>query len=264
MSANFQRIDKDSFVTETMMLLAKFGDYLATVESGLENTKRVGMNNVVAAFGQSGRLQSKGAKRLFAAHRKRFEKDMSRFCRYSAATTIYSLLEIRAKCFMGDFEKMYSGKPEFKKFLKDRSSNGFICAFRQWLETSPSPVILPQPRIWKQLDDFRLIRNCIVHDHGDRSFLKQPLLTNKVVERTRKVSFDSNGILILERDFVFEVCERITAFFGLLFQATGYSLALPPGYGEKLSKTFEEHKGEIRKKIAEYYAKQTINLGGQL
>jgi hypothetical protein len=264
MSAKFQRIDKDSFVTETMLLLAKFGDYLATVESGLENTKRAGMNNVATAFGQSGRLRSKGAKRLMTAHRKRFEKDMSRFCRYSAATTIYSLLEIRAKCFMEDFEKTYPGKPEFKKVLKVHSSNGFICAFREWLETPFLPVILPEPRIWKQLDDFRLIRNCIVHDHGDRSFLKQPLLTDKAVERTRKVSFDSNGILILERNFVFEVCERVYAFFGLLFQASGYSLVVPPGYHEKLSKAFEGHEEEIRKRIAEYYAKQTINLGGQL
>jgi hypothetical protein len=254
----FKCIKKDTFVTETVVLLAKFGDYLATVEFALENMKREGLSNVVAAFSQSGRLQSKKAKALFTAHRKRFEKDLNRFCRYSATTTIYSLLEVRCRCFVEDFKKTYPEKLDFKK------TDGFIYAFRKWLEKQPRPVILSQPRIWEQLDDFRIIRNCITHDHGDCSLAKDKSKVEDAVARTRKVSFDRNGILIIEKEFVFEVNERISTFFQLLFRAAGYSLILPPGYLENLSKTFEGHEEEISKKIAEYYAKQSINLGGQL
>lgn len=263
MTTKFQRIDKDLFVTETMLMLAKFGDYLATVESVLENLKLSGLHDIMIAFGQSGRLNSTGAKKLFLAHRKRFDRDMGRFCRYSAATTLYSLLEVRLGAFIEDFDKTYPGKPSFKKYLA-KPGSGFVWASQLWLETQPSPVPFPLPRLWKQLQDFSLIRNCIVHYHGDRYLMKNPKLTEDAVGRTRKASFNSNGILILEREFVFEVGERIYAFFQLLFRATGYGLLLPPGYAETLVKNFAGFEAEIAKKCVDYYANQTINLGGSL
>lgn len=263
MTTEFQRIDKDLFVTETMQTLAKFGDYLLTVDSTLESLKLSGLNDIMTTFGQSGRLKSSEAKKLFTAHRKRFDRDMVRFCRYSAATTLYSLLEVRARAFMEDFGKTYPGKPDFKKCIA-KSGSGFVDALQLWLEASPFAVSFPKPRIWKQLQDFQLIRNCIVHGHGDCSLINKRELAKGAVGRTRRASFNSDGILVLEREFVFEVSERIQVFFQLLFRASGYGISLPPGYTEMLAKTFKGFEDEMEKRIKEYYAKQTINLGGQM
>lgn len=259
----FQRIDKDSFATETTLMLANFGDYLLTVDSAIESLKLSGMGSIMTMFGQSGRLKSKEAKKIFTAHRKRCDRDLSTFCRYSAATTLYSLLEVRLRAFVDDFGKTYPGKPDFEKLSK-KIGRGFIRSFQSWLETSPHPVLLSQPRFWKQLQDFSAIRNCIVHGHGDRSLVKAPKLVDDAVRRTRRVSFNSGGILVLEREFAFEVGERINAFFQLLFRASGYGLALPPGHVEMLAKNFAGFENEIAKKYKEYYAMQTINLGGRL
>jgi hypothetical protein len=263
MTTKFQRIDKDLFVTETILMLTKFGDYLVTVDSALENLKLSGLNNVMTTFGESGRLNSSEAKKFFTAHRKRFDRDMGRFCRYSAATILYSLLEVRLRAFVEDFGKTYPGKPAFKKYLA-KPDSGFVGAFQLWLETPPFPVVFPQPRLWKQLQDFQSIRNCIVHSHGDLFLIKNPKRATDAVGRTRKASFNSDGTLVLEREFVFEVGERIYAFFQLLFGVTGYSISLPPGHAETLAKNFAGFEAEIAKKYKEYYAKQTINLGGQL
>jgi hypothetical protein len=263
MAAQFHAIDKDAFVTDTILMLVRFGDYLATVESGLEHQKLSGLNNIMGAFGQSGRLKSAGAKKLFTAHRKRFDRDMARFSRYSAATTLYSLLEVRLRAFMEDFEKTYPGKPDCKKYLA-KSGVGFVRTFQSWLLTPPFPVAFPQPRIWKQLQDFQLIRNCIVHAHGDCVLLKRAQPAKDAVDRTRRTSFSSDGILILESRFVFQVMERIQVFFQLLFRSVGYSIALPPGHAEKFAQQFAGFEAEIEKRHAEFYAKQTINLGGQL
>ena len=259
----FRCIDKDSFVTETMLMLVNFGDYLLTVDSAIENLKASGLSSIMTTLGQSGRLKSREAKKLFTAHRKRCDRDLSAFCRYSTATTLYSMFEVRLRAFADDFEKTYSGKPSPKKYL-DNPKSGFVQAFRAWLETPPYEVSIPEPRFWKLLEDFSSIRNCIVHGHGSRSLMKNPKLVCDAVKKTRRVSFNSDGVLVLEREFVFEVGERICAFFQLLFGAVGYAISLPTGCAESFAKNFAGFKDEMIKKREEYYAKQIINLGGQL
>lgn len=264
MSALSKDVRKDAFVTDTMVMLTKFGDYLSTVESSLESMKLSGLNSIMTTFGQSGRLRSRGAKKLFTAHSKRFERDMSRLCRYSALTTLYSLLEVRARAFMADLKQDRPGKADFKDYSKKLSHFGFVHNFRSWLETAPFPVHISQPRVWGQLQDFQLIRNCIVHCHGDRSLVAKPQALNEAIKRTRKITFDSNGVLVVEREFVFEVCGRIQIFFQLLFQSSDYHLVLPPGYMDTFTENFKGFAADMEKKRAEYYARNTINLGGSL
>lgn len=263
MPTSLQRIDKNTFVTETMLMLAKFGDYLGAVESSMESLKMSGLNDVLRAFSQNGRLKSKEAKKLFSAHSKRFDRDMGRFGRYSAASTLYSIFEVRSRAFMEDFKNTYPGKPESKKFLAKSHVGGFVGAFQSWLETPPAAVHFPKQRMWILLRDFQLIRNCIVHGHGDCNLVKDPQRISEAIRRTRKACLNTDGILILEREFVFEVCERIYTFFRLLFHSSGYGLSLPPGHAEMLAKSFAGFETEIAKKCAEYDAMQTINLGGR-
>ncbi len=70
--------------------------------------------------------------------------------------------------------------------------------------------------------------------------------------------------MILDAEFAFEVCERLEAFFRLLFREAGYGLALPPGYAESITKSFAGFEEEIAEGIEVYDARQTINLGGAL
>ena len=86
----------------------------------------------------------------------------------------------------------------------------------------------------------------------------------EAVRRTRKIRFDAADILVLDDAFSFEVCEKLQAFFRMLFQAAGYGMALPPGYVETMSKNFAGFETEIADGIAAYEARQTINLGGSL
>ena len=177
------------------------------------------------------------------------------------------MLETTARRFIDDFDKPYPGKRLFRFIVKKHPRDGFVKNLRQWLELTPSPVILRRPRIWAQLDDLRVIRNCITHVNGDLEL--EPNHTRatrcrEAVRRTRKIRFDSTDILVLDDVFSFEVCEKLQAFFRLLFQAAGYGLALPPGYVESLSKNFAGFEKEIAEGIEAYEARQTINLGGSL
>lgn len=262
-----QRTEKDAFITETMVTLVRFGDFLLTVESSLQSMKESGLQEIARVFGSGGRLDSKEAKRLFNAHRKRYDRDMSRILRYSAVTSLYTLLETTARRFIEDFDKTYPGKRLFKLIVKKHPRDGFVKNLRQWLELTPSPVILRRPRIWAQLDDLRVIRNCITHLNGDLKLEADHTRATRcreAVRRTRKIRFDATDTLVLDDVFSFEGCEKLQAFFRLLFQAAGYGMALPPGYVESLSKNFAGFEKEIAEGIEAYEARQTINLGGSL
>ena len=238
---SLQRIEKSEFVSETMLTLAKFGDYLLTVDGALENLKITGLNEIISAFGRPSK-STKGSKKLFTAHRKRFDRDMGRFYRYSTATTLYALLETMSRAFIVDFEQTYPQKKNFKKHEK-QESNGFISNFETWLKNQPVAVQLAQPGLWKQLQDFAIIRNCIVHAHGDLSLVSKPEKIKESVKKTRRISFNSDGLLALDREFVFEAAERVHAFFRALFEATGYSLALPQAQFEKKRQNFCRTRG---------------------
>jgi hypothetical protein len=45
-----QQIKKDAFVTDTFVILAKFGNYLLTVETSLDDLKRSGLNQIIAVM----------------------------------------------------------------------------------------------------------------------------------------------------------------------------------------------------------------------
>lgn len=251
-----QHIDKDAFVTETTLLLVNFGDYLHTAEFSLERLKRSGMEQFVRSFGHG-----RHAKKTLNAHRKRFEKDMARFCRYSALTSLYSIFEVRSRLFIEDFDKTYPGKPKFENFQKNK---GFVLRFRHWLETSPNPIVLQQPRLWDLLTDFQSIRNCITHDHGNRSLAKDKDKISATVRRTRKIQFDAHNTLVVDIKFPFEVCERIHAFFRQLFRASGYGIAFPPGYLERMQEGFAGFEEKLTEAIAKHDKMETVNLGGSL
>jgi hypothetical protein len=262
-----QRIEKDAFFTETMVTLARFADFLLTVESSLQTLKESGLQEIARLFGSGGCLVSGNAKRLFNAHRKRYDRDMGRILRYSAVTSLYTLLETTARRFIDDFDQTHPGKRAFRIIVEKHSRDGFVKNLRHWLELTPAPVILRRPRIWSLLDDLRVIRNCITHLNGDlnlESDRKRVARCREVVRRTRKIRFDTTDTLVLDEGFSFEVCEKLHAFFRLLFQAAGYGMALPPGFVESLSKNFAGFEKEIAEGIEAYEARQTINLGGLL
>lgn len=262
-----QRIEKSVFITETMVTLVRFGDFLQTVESSLQSLKESGLQEIARVFGSGGRLDSREAKRLFNAHRKRYDRDMSRILRYSAVTSLYTLLETTARRFIDDFDKTYPGKRPFNLIFRKHLHDGFVQNLRQWLELTPSPVVLRHPRIWSQLDDLRIIRNCITHLNGDLTLEANHTRVTRcreAVRRTRKIRFDATDILVLDDVFSFEVCEKLQAFFRLLFQAAGYGMPLPPGYVESLSKNFAGFEKEIAEGIEAYETRQTTNLGGSL
>jgi hypothetical protein len=250
-----QHINKDAFVTETNLLFVKFRDYLLTVESSMEELKRSGMQQFVSTFGKS-----RPAKRIINAHRKRFENDFARFCRYSALTSLFSLFEVRSHRFIKDFDQTYPGKPNFKTLDK---KIGFVRQFRLWLETPPNPIVLPYPRLWAHMVDFQIIRNCITHAHGDCALVKDSTRIKEVVRRTRKVRFDENNILVVDTGFPFAVCDKIHQLFRILFRQAGYGLALPPGFLESFQKHFAGHEQEMAETISRFDKTQTINLGGE-
>ena len=189
---------------------------------------------------------------------------MSRFCRYSAITTLYSLFEVRARLFAADFVKAYPHKPDFTKFsqMKENKNQGFVRIFQRWLEEDSMPVKLGHSRLWNQLQDLSTIRNCITHDHGDATLVLNPRRTKDVVRRTRKIRFDDEGILMIEAEFALSVCDHLHHFFKLLFRAAGYGMWMPPGYFPRMQEQFAGFEKEIVGGIAEYDLKQTINLGG--
>ncbi len=261
MIVNANHNDKTAFVTKTFLSFVRFGDYLAAVEQNIQYLNESGLNGFRQFVGT---FDSAGAKRIVLAHRKRYERDMSTLCRYSSLTALYSLFEVSCRGFEADFRKTHSGKKPLEHFLKQRPPIGFVHAFRQWLESSPDSVNLPQNRVWNQLQDFQIIRNCIVHGHGDSKLSNNPKRTKAVISRTHKVILNPSGILVIQQEFTFEVMDRISAFFQRLFNVSGYQMQTPPGYSEMFTKQFAGHEAEIASRIKQYYLEKEINLGGQL
>jgi hypothetical protein len=260
---SLRRLEKDSFVTETMVNLAGFGDFLLTAESNLQQCKESGFRAIARLYGPGGNIKSREAKCFLTAHRKRYDRDMARVLRYTAVMGLYILLETTARKFIADFGHIY---PDKRRFCQGKHQ-GFVASFRQWLETPPNAIQLARPRIWSLLDDLGVIRNCIAHVNGDLTLETRPTQIErctKTVRRTRKVRFDARGRLVLDAEFAFEVLERIEAFFRLLFREAGYRLAVPPGHAESFAKSFAGFEEEIGEGIEAYDARQTINLGGPL
>jgi len=159
-------VEKDAFITETMVTLARFGDFLLTVESSLENLKvQHAKRSPCCRFGWP--LSSRNAARLFKAHRKRYDRDMSRVFRYSAVTSLYTILEMTARRFIHDFAQSYPDRRPFKSVVEKHSSHGFVRNFREWLELRPASVVLRRPE-FAATDDLRIIRNC--HNARERRF----------------------------------------------------------------------------------------------
>ncbi len=155
-------------MTETMVNLSGFGDFLLTAESNLQQHNESGLRTLARFYGPSGNIKSREATRFLTAHRKRYDRDMARVLRYTAVMGLYILLETTARKFIADLDRTYPGKRPFRQGKR----LGFVASFRQWLETPPTPIRLARPRIWSLLDDLRVIRNCIAHLNGDLTLEK--------------------------------------------------------------------------------------------
>ena len=257
MNLPVQRIERDALITSTMVALAKTGDFLHTVEWSLENIKRSGAEDFVRTFGQDGRLKSKVARSVLKSHLKRFETDMARMLRYSVVVSLYTLFESRARHVADDFGNLYPEKPCFKQF-KRNLKRGFVRNLQCWLESKPRLINLKHPRIWDRLDDFRIIRNCIAHANGELSLTSDQETLKNAVRRTRNVQLDNSNALVLEIAFAFEMLERLTTFFRLLFREAGYGMECPPGYHEAMAKRFTGFENEIVEAVKAYDRTKTF------
>lgn len=255
------RINRDAFITTTMVSFAKLGHYLNTMEWSLEELKRSGVEQIVRSFGIDGRLESDGARQLLKSHLETFDKDMTRSFRYSVVVSLYTLCESRARQFMGDFDKTYPGKPDFRDFANEKKNkkNGFIVNFRSWLEAAPTAVILEHPRIWDRLDDFRIVRNCIAHANGDLSLPRDQKKLKEAVESSRGgAKIDSFGTLVLEASYAAEFVGLLSSFFCLLFSAVGYGMETSPGYAETMNRGFAEFENDMAVAKEAYYKRQPL------
>ncbi len=244
-----------------MISFEKLGDYLNMMEWSLEDLKRSGVEQIVRSCGTGGMLEFAGARKLLKSHLKRFDREMARSLRYSAVVSLYMLCESHACQFINDFAKMYPGKPEFRRFGKEKKNKnkGFILNFRGWLQAAPTTVTLKHPRIWDQLDDFRIIRNCIAHANGDLSLTRDQKKLKEAVHRSRGVAkIDCFRTLVLETTYAAGFVGKLSSFFCLLFRAAGYGMETPPGYYEAMNRSFAGFENDIAEAKEVYYKRQTL------
>jgi hypothetical protein len=255
---------QEALQIETFVMLTKVGDFVITVEQSLEIQKRAGLAQLIQMFGVDRRLSSPG-RRLFNSHRRRFEDDMARFLRYSAATTVYSLFETLLKRTINLIEDDSPARLRFKTIRKSKPNIGFILQAREFLEFPGNPIILEHRRLWSLLDDLRILRNCIVHTHGDLSLASPATQKDirKTIGRIRKTGIKEE-MIFLERGFALNVLERVELFFAEVFRAAGFRVATPPGTLESFARAISGFEDKILRDIQSYKAGKTANLGGGL
>jgi hypothetical protein len=236
----------DGLVTSTLVTMAKIGEYLLTIEEGLQTAYQSGLAQIAQVFGDSA-----AGSPLVEATRERYESDLARAFRYSAIILLYTTFESRSRLFMEDYEARYGVGPKGK--------NGtYVTKLRYWMESHSRPISISRPKIWQRLEDVNVIRNSIAHSGGlFRHSARQADLL-RIIATDDYLHINKDGYLEVAAEYPFRVSEWVTLCFNLAFSAAGYPVDVREKSPTAFVNSVRGFEDEIAKRMGEYYENQCI------
>jgi hypothetical protein len=152
----------------------------------------------------------------------RFGDEYPKQLRYAFVIQLYIALEGRGKALCNEINKRNKHLP---LTLNDLQGRGKIEGIRTFLsKVYPIPDVTDE--LWQDLDDLRVIRNCLVHKNGeidpgdkDAKRLKQ------IIAKKQGVKVDHIGSLGIERFYCDKALQSVTAFFQTVFEQAGFGVS---------------------------------------
>ena len=79
------------------------------------------------------------------------------------------------------------------------------------------------PAQWSELDDLRVVRNCLVHKNGEiDSQDKDAKLLKGIIAKKQGVAVGHDSYLAVERSYCGKALESVSAFFETVFEKAAF------------------------------------------
>ena len=211
----------DEHRSETDYSVRILRDYLDVVEKALETFEPQAKKVIDQKWEKiSGRFVEATNEKI--QHITRFSDEYPKRLRYSFVIQLFIALESRGKALCNEINKR---NKELLLRVGDLREGGTLKGIRTFLSKFyPVPDVTADQ--WKELDDLRVIRNCLVHKNGqidptdkDAGRLKQIIAEQQGIE----VGYD--GHLSIERSYCDKALRSVIAFFEVVFEKAGFGVS---------------------------------------
>jgi uncharacterized protein YutE (UPF0331/DUF86 family) len=205
------KIRIDDFRANTEWMMQALSLYYQTVEQAMADNRRLARVNIDAHPIESPDDYDDYQEELHS-FRVIHEEDFPSKIRYSFVTLTYSIFEERAKALCIELNT----RKIIMKELEEKPKGGFVAGLKRFF---PHGYLHQTMR--RELDDFRHVRNCLVHSNGrpDREEAA------RVVEKTQSLSLNKDGYVHVEPEYCTQIVSLIRGFFNTVFEHAGFGPA---------------------------------------
>jgi hypothetical protein len=210
---------------------ARLGDHLCTLDQLREAEKQTALR----AFGfpaDPEKLEG-NLRNLVESHLERYDKHMGAYLRYSHVLLTYIVFESRIYAF----SSVLAATRKDAQIFKSNGNKSLIEQFEAYLKLLS--ITLPGQQAHNDVEDLRLIRNCIVHCNGSIDGLRE---TDKQKLQARLkvrsgISIDEEGKLTLTTECCLTLQDSVFQYMRHVDKAADFRLWIP----DAVRRNFEEN-----------------------
>lgn len=152
-------------------------------------------------------------------HIVRFTDEYPKQLRYSFIVQLYIALESRGKALCNEINKRNT---QLLLTVSDLDGRGSFRGIQTFL-TKVSPVRGVTAAQWSELDDLRVMRNCLVHKNGEID--SQDKRLEQIIAKKQGVGVGYDGYLGIERSYCDKALQSVIAFFETVFEEMGFGVS---------------------------------------
>lgn len=209
-------INWDMHRWETEFAFDNLADYLDIIEGQFESIRELERNkisrNPPVGLSEEQLADWQAEIQFFE---EQYDRDFPSKIRYSFLILLYIVFETRLKATCDEISKRKGLD------LREKERRGKVLeragTFLQKIAKLPKP----EPTLWKWLDDFQKVRNCIVHANGKLE-LSTDVARLKALCKTAVGLSSCAGLLVIERRYCEKTLEVTKSYFKHLFDSAGF------------------------------------------
>ncbi|HXQ36439.1 MAG TPA: hypothetical protein VN843_20670 [Anaerolineales bacterium] len=206
----------DDFRANTEWMMQTLSLYYQTIEQAMAENRRLNRVNIDARS-----IESQDDFDDYQEELDQFklihEEDFTSKVRYTFVSLTYSIFEERAKALCQELKT----RKIIMQELEEKPRGGFVAGLKRFF-----PHGYMHQTMRRELDDLRLIRNCLVHSNGRpdnvRSDYEQ---VSRVLEKNRSLSLNQEGYIHVGPEYCIQIVSLVKDFFNAIFERAGFGPA---------------------------------------
>lgn len=209
-------INWDMYRWETEFAFDNLADYLNIIEGQFASFRELERNkisrNPPTGLSEEQLADWQAEIQLFE---EQYDRDFPSNIRYSFLILLYIVFETRLKAICDEISKRKGldlREKEHRDTALERADTFF-----QKIAKLPKP----EPTLWKWLDDFQKVRNCIVHANGKLELSKDVARLKALCNAAMGLSSCAD-LLVIERCYCEKTLEVTKSYFKHLFDSAGF------------------------------------------